>query len=175
MHNMDPSVATSGVRSKDPHLPPLVRVGDLIAPKAPNKIAAAGLEEGFLTDLVVKLASTVARFSTDWVMKRLHLTWPLVSEIMELLCREGLVEETLKSSETRSHYKISEQGREHALRLMEVCRYIGPPPVSLKAYTAMLRWQFANTPQVLPEHVATALSSLVLSQEAERLAGLAVS
>jgi hypothetical protein len=175
MHNMDPSPATSDAPPKDPHLPPLVRVGDLIAPKAPQKIAAAGLDEGLLTDLVVKLASTVARFSTDWVMKRLHLTWPLVTEIMEQLCREGLVEETLKSSETRSHYKISNQGREHALRLMEVCRYIGPPPVSLKAYAAMLRWQFASTPQVLPEHVANALSGLVLSPEAARLAGLAVS
>jgi hypothetical protein len=39
----------------------------------------------------------------------------------------------------------------------------------------MLRWQFANTPPVQPEHVATALSRLVLSPKAARLAGLAVS
>jgi predicted ATPase with chaperone activity len=39
----------------------------------------------------------------------------------------------------------------------------------------MLRWQFANTPQVLPEHVAAALSGLVLSPKAAELAGLAIS
>jgi len=47
--------------------------------------------------------------------------------------------------------------------------------VRLEAYSAMLRWQNANTPQVTPEHVATALSSLVLSPKAAQLAGLAVS
>jgi MoxR-like ATPase len=39
----------------------------------------------------------------------------------------------------------------------------------------MLRWQFNNTPQVKPEHVIDALSSLVLSPKAMQLAGLAVS
>ena len=56
-----------------------------------------------------------------------------------------------------------------------MCGYIGPAPVRLEAYAAMLRWQFANTPQVTPEHVAAALSGLVVSPKAAQLAGLAVS
>src|SRR5205823_8687239 len=67
------------------------------------------------------------------------------------------------------------RGREQAVRLLEVCGYIGPAPVRLEAYSAMLRWQFANTPAVLPDHIAGALSGLVLSTEAAKLAGLAVS
>src|SRR5947208_9649738 len=39
----------------------------------------------------------------------------------------------------------------------------------------MLRWQFAHTPPVSPEHVAAALSGLVLSPQAVQMAGLAVS
>jgi hypothetical protein len=39
----------------------------------------------------------------------------------------------------------------------------------------MLRWQFANSPQVRREHVTTALSGLVVSPKAAQLAGLAVS
>ena len=58
---------------------------------------------------------------------------------------------------------------------MEVCGYVGPAPVSLEAYSAMLRWQFANTPEVKPEHVTAALSGLVLAPQAVQLAGLAVS
>src|SRR5207248_286584 len=53
--------------------------------------------------------------------------------------------------------------------------YIGPAPVRLEAYAAMLRWQFTNTPPVTPEHVASALSGLVLVPDAAKLAGLAVS
>jgi predicted ATPase with chaperone activity len=151
------------------------RVGDLLAPKAPQDIASARLEEGALADLAVKLAYTVARFTSDWVGKRLHLSLALVGELMEQLCRDGLAEETLRTGQGRSHYRITQRGREHAERLLEVCGYIGPAPVHLKAYAAMLRWQFANTPQVLPEHVAAALSGLVLSPKAAQLAGLAVS
>src|SRR5438270_867036 len=50
---MDATVANADAPSKDPYLPPLHRVGDLIAPKAPQEIAEAGLEEGALAGLAV--------------------------------------------------------------------------------------------------------------------------
>jgi hypothetical protein len=171
MQKMDPSIATAEVPSKDSQLPPMHRAGDLIAPNAPQDLAAAGLEEAALTDLVVKLAYTVARFTPDWVAKQLHLSLSLVRQLLQKLALDGLVEEVMGVS----RYKITPQGREQAVRLLEVCGYIGPAPVSLEMYTAMLRWQFANTPEVLPEHVAAALSGLVVSPEAAQLAGLAVS
>jgi predicted ATPase with chaperone activity len=172
---MDASAVTGHAPPKDPHLPPLCRVGDLIVPKAPQDIATARLEEGALTDLAVKLGYTAARFSTDWVAKQLHLSLPLANEVLVQLCRDGLAEEVLQTAQGRSHYRITQRGREHGVRLLEVCGYIGPAPVSLDAYAAMLRWQFAHTPQVRPEHVAAALAGLVLSPEATQLAGLAVS
>jgi predicted ATPase with chaperone activity len=150
-------------------------VGDLVAPRAPEDIAAARLEEGTLTDLAVKLGYTAARFTTEWVAKQLHLSLPLADEVLVQLCRDGLAEEVLKTAQGRSLYRITQRGREHGVRLLEVCGYIGPAPVSLEAYAAMLRWQFAHTPPVHPEHVAAALAGLVLSPEAARLAGLAVS
>src|SRR5262249_7168435 len=151
------------------------RIGDLLAPKPPQDIATAGLEEGALTDLAARLAFTVARFNTEWVCKRLHLSLALAVEVLEQLCREGLVEETMKVSESKSNYRITRRGREPATRSLEVCRYTGPAPVHLTSYAAMLRWQFANPPPVLPEHVTAALSGLVLSPKVSQLAGLAVS
>lgn len=172
---MDPRTATGDAPAKDPHLPPLIRVGDLIAPKAPDNIAGARLEEGVLSDLVVRLAYTVARFSTDWVCKQLHLSLPLAQEVLDAVCSEGFVEETMRVSEARSHFRITERGREHGSRLREVCCYIGPAPVSLETYTAMLRWQFANATPVRPENVTAAFSGMVLPSKAVQLAGLAVS
>ena len=61
---MDASAATAQAPAKDPHLPPMFRIGDVIAPKAPQDIAGAQVEEGILTDLAVKLACTTARFTT---------------------------------------------------------------------------------------------------------------
>src|SRR5262245_10133974 len=142
LHPMSSSAASTGTSSKYPHLPPMHRVGDLIAPKAPQTTAASGLDESSLTDLALKLAFTVARFTTDWAAQKLHLPLSLTSEILELLMREGLVDETMKTSATRSHYRITQRGLEHAGRLLEVCGYVGPTPVRLEAYASMLRWQF---------------------------------
>jgi len=172
---MASSVATPDAPAKDPHLPPLHRVGDVAAPKAPDDIPAARLEDGALTDLIVKLAYTVSRFTTDWARQQLHLSLPLVQELLLEVCREGMLEELLTTSQVSSHYRITDRGREFAARCLEVCGYIGPAPVRLETYAAMLRWQFASSPQVLPEHVASALSGLVLTQKAGQLAGLAVS
>ncbi|HEX4590428.1 MAG TPA: hypothetical protein VH120_10895 [Gemmataceae bacterium] len=172
---MESSVAAAAAPPKDPHLPPLCRVGNLIAPRAPQDIAGARLEDRALTNLAVKLAGTTARFTTDWLAKQLHISPALAGAVLTELCVDELVEETMKISEGRSHYRVTERGREHGARLLEVSRYIGPAPVSLEAYRAMLRWQFANMPPVQPQQVAAALSGLVLTSEATELAGLAVS
>jgi predicted ATPase with chaperone activity len=172
---MDPSAATSNDPSKDPHLPPMFQAGDILVPKAPQDIASARLGEGALIDLAVKAGYTAARFTTDWIAQQLHLSLPLAGEILQRLCRDGLAEEVLQTGQGRSHYRITQRGCELGARLLEVCGYIGPAPVSLEAYTAMLRWQFANTPQVSPARVVKALSGLVLSPKAAQLAGLAVS
>jgi hypothetical protein len=172
---MSVSTGKAGGRTKDPHLPALHRVGDLVAPATPQEVAATGLEEAILTGLVLKLGYTVSRFSTAWVSKQLNLSLALASQLLDKLSFDGLVEQTMQTSQTSAHYRMTENGLEHAKRLVEVCGYIGPAPVSLDTYAAMLRWQFANAPQVQPENVVTALSGLVLPAKAAQLAGLAVS
>src|SRR5437867_930191 len=108
---MEPSAATGDAPApaREAQLPPMIRLGDLIAPKAPQETAAAGLEEGALTDLAVKLAYTVARFTTEWAGKQLHLSVPLISEVLERLCRDGLAEETMRTEAGRSHYRITQR------------------------------------------------------------------
>jgi hypothetical protein len=99
----------------------------------------------------------------------------MAGEVLDQLCREGLAELTMRSSATKAHYRITERGQEHAARALQVCGYIGAAPVRLEAYSDMLRWQFANTPQVKAKHVLNALSGLVLAPKAVQMAGLAVS
>ena len=173
---MEPSVAASEAPAKNPHMPPMHRVGgDLIAPTSPQSMAAAQVEQDVLTGLVLKLAYTTSRFTTDWVAKQLHFSLHLAADVLDQLCRDALIEETMKTNQLRSHFRITDAGRERGEHLMELCGYLGPAPVSLASYGAMLRWQFAKTQQVTPEHVNNALSGLVLSQEAVQMAGLAVS
>ncbi|HEY1377793.1 MAG TPA: hypothetical protein VGF55_13425, partial [Gemmataceae bacterium] len=126
---MDQTAATAATAAKaaptppkDPALPTLCKVGNLIAPRAPQDIPAAGLDERALIDLAAKLAATTARFTTDWLGHRMHLSAALTRAILTELCVEELVEETMKITEGRSHYRITQQGRDYATRLMDVSR-----------------------------------------------------
>jgi len=159
-------------KAKDPFLPPMHKVGDFLAPTAPNDIVSAGVGEGALTDLVVKVAYTVARFTTEWVAKQLHISVQLAAQCLEQLAIEGQVEALLGAG---ARYTITDRGREQARRLLEVCGYVGAAPVRLETYSAMLRWQFTTQPEVKPENVDRALSHLVLSPESAKLAGLSIS
>jgi hypothetical protein len=169
------AASTATTPSKDRHLPPLHRIGDLIAPTAPQDIATAGLDEATLTGLILKFGYTVSRFTTTSVAKQLNLSAALADELLGKMCFEGLVEQLWQTSQASAHYKITDHGLQHAGRLLEVCGYIGPAPVRLEAYAAMLRWQLASAPPVQPESVTAALSGLVLAPKAAQLAGLAVS
>lgn len=173
---MDPRFVFGDDPLKDPDLPPIHKVaGDLLAPKAPETYDDVKPEKDALVDMAMKLAGTVARFDTDWAAKQLHLSLPLIRKILNNLSAEGLIEELWQTNEGSSHYRITQQGRDLAVRLMEACSYVGPSPVTLEAYAAMLRWQFATTPQVKPENVMNALSGMVVTKKTAQLAGLAVS
>jgi hypothetical protein len=167
--------ASATAPAKDPHLPPMGRLGELRCPRAPQTIAEARLEERALTDLAIKFAFTINRFAADWLCDRMRVAPALATDIVQELIGEGQIEETMMGSRERPIYRITERGRQQAARAMEVCAYLGPAPVSLDAYSAMTRWQFAATPEVKPEHVAASLSNLVLSPRAVELAGLAAS
>jgi hypothetical protein len=170
-----PTSAPVEAAAKIANLPVLHRVGDLIAPKPPPDIAATGLEANVLVGLLVRWGLMETRFTTEEVSQKLHLSVPLARQVLEKACFDGTMEQLYQTGEGTYRYRITDEGRQHAARLLEICGYIGPAPVSLAAYTAMLRWQFANTPPVHLERVTAALSGLVLPPKAMELIGLSAS
>ena len=68
----------------------MIRVGDLVAPKAPQDLAAAQVPAQALTDLALKLICTAFDPTTDWVARRLNLSLLLAGAVMEQLCLDGL-------------------------------------------------------------------------------------
>jgi predicted ATPase with chaperone activity len=160
---------------RDPDLPPLGRLGNLYCPRAPQSIAEARLEDRALVDLALKAAFTINRFTEDWLCERLLVAPALAAAVALQLSAEGMIEETMSSTSDRHVYRLTDSGHKQAARALEVCGYVGPAPVSLESYAAMLRWEFAHTPEVKPEHVTAALADLVLTPQAVELAGLAIS
>jgi hypothetical protein len=156
-------------------LPPLLPIGNELAPKAPTNPRDAGVSPAVLRDLALKAAYTVPQFTTEWAARQLCLTQVLVGDLLEQMRNEQLLEILGSSGPFGFRYAISGRGRERAARLLEVSGYIGPAPVSLQAYTAMIEWQLARAPEVTRQHVAESLSELVLPEADALLAGLAAS
>jgi hypothetical protein len=161
--------------ARDPHLPPLGRIDDLRCPRAPQTIADLRLADGALIDLAARFIYTISRFTAEWLAERMHLSPAVTDELVQQLLTEGMIEETRLTSQGRTMYRGTERGRRHAERAMEVCGYLGPAPVSLEAYSALVRFEFAHASPVKPEHVTSALAGLVLSPKVVEMAGLAVS
>ena len=154
-------------------LPLLIGKNDAVGPRAPVTLKETGISQAVLRDLALKAAYSVPQFSTEWAARLLCLPHALVGDLLEELRTEQLLETLGASGPFGYRYAISGRGREHAARLLEISGYIGPAPVSLDAYTAMIEWQEARTPEVTAQHVAEALSDLVLGEQETLLAGLA--
>ena len=145
-----------------------------VVPKAPSDFADVGVEREILTGLGLKFAFTVQHFTTEWMIKQLCLPQAMVMVLLEELKAEKLVEVLGESGTFNFLFRITDQGREHAIRILEISGYVGPAPVSLDAYTALLESQFDDFPKVSPSRTETALSGLVLSDEDKELIGLAL-
>jgi predicted ATPase with chaperone activity len=70
-------------------------------------------------------------------------------------------------------YGILERGWQRANRLLDLSSYIGPAPVSLQSYAAMVSQQSKDREPVLPEFVTNALSNLILPEMTLQTLGLA--
>ncbi len=172
------SAATTAPTSSEPleltHRPEMIAIGDVLAPAAPADARATGLSPNIVGDLALKAAYTVPQFTTEWTARRLHLPQALIGDVLEQLRTDHLLEVLGQAGPFGYRYGITSRGRERADRLMEISGYVGPAPVSLESYNAMMEWQLAGFPEVTQQGVADALAALVLRDEDTLLAGLAV-
>jgi hypothetical protein len=152
-----------------------VSLGDGFVPAAPKDLRATGLDPAVVSNLALKAAYTVPQFTTEWAARRLHLPQPVVGEVLEQLRSDSMLDILGSSGPFGFRYSISRPGRERAARLMEISGYVGPAPVSIDDYTAIIQGQIARTPEVQSHDVAASLAELVLGEQEALLAGLAVS
>lgn len=151
----------------------MIRLGDGLAPKAPSLISDTGVSVDVLSDLTLRLAYTLPYFTSERAAKTLCLPSPIVTEILEKLKNDKLVEKLGAAGPLDYRFAITEGGRDRAKRLMEISTYVGPAPVSLETYTAILESQIENLPRPTPRQISEAIEALVLPDEAVQVAGLA--
>jgi predicted ATPase with chaperone activity len=155
-----------------PEAPP---TADDLLPATPATVEDSGLDFGFLADLALKTVYADTSCTTQRAAGRLALPVPLVDALLQHLYRERLIEIRETVAPQNRRYAMLERGWERAHRLLDLNAYIGAAPVSLDAYTAMVKRQEELRPPVRPDAIRAAVADLVVSDTTLQVLGVAAS
>ncbi|MEI2640133.1 MAG: hypothetical protein V9F03_14225 [Microthrixaceae bacterium] len=131
---------------------------DLRVPTTPDSM---GLSRALMEDLVLRRAVMEGRAPMTRLAQKLHVSINVVETILLSMRDRKLIE--YDGMEGRAYrVAVTEIGREESANRSRDCRYAGPMPVSLAAYTAVVR---AQRPEVhLDRDMLTrSFSDLVIS------------
>lgn len=152
----------------------MFELGDSLAPEMPKDLAETGIEFDVLAGLILKYGASVSTFTSATTAHKICLPGGMVSEMLDQLRKDKMIE-VLGEIRGVYRYTITDRGRERAMQVAEVSRYVGPAPVSLDTYTKALERQLKRLAPASPEAVKSSVSSLVLTDEIVEVAGLASS
>jgi hypothetical protein len=130
------------------------------------KIEDTGLNRFFVLDLMLKIMFSYGHETKRAVANEIKLPLAIVDKLMDLAYERRLVEsmgatdQTRLSSELR--YGLSEQGRNAAVRAMELSNYAGPAPVTLEQFSVQVERQRIINDRVDTHRLRRSLSRLTL-------------
>lgn len=135
-----------------------------MGPPVPEELADTGIAEGFLCDLALKHVAMMPEPTTMAVAERLCLPRTLAEDILQKLYREKLIEVKVQTSVGSTRYAMLDHGWDRVQRLVTVCGYTGPAPVSLHDYAHMMRLQSIPSESATMETARAAFHDLVLPE-----------
>ncbi len=141
-------------------------------PPAPINIVDSGLEGTFIADLIMKHVVIMGEFNLPQLVDRIKLPFPIVNETVEVLQKGRFLEVMGASEYNRASYrfKATDMGRNYAGRLLELCHYAGPAPVTLAAYREMIKGNSVEVCALDESNFEEHLAHLTLSKKVlERL------
>ena len=146
-------------------------------PAPPQSISDTGLPPTFLFDLALKHVHFMGEFNINDLVARIKLARPVVEQILDALRQERMLEVKGATQLVKATYRyvISEQGKKRAASLLDVCRYVGPAPVTLEDYRAIIEVQTVKNIMVDETRINRAFSHIIIDPVMLRSLGPAVS
>lgn len=148
-----------------------------IKPLKPGTLEETGLNEPFVTDLVMKHLLYLREFSLPDLVERIKLPVSILQPIIEKLRRKHLIEARGAGGLTTlsMRYSLTEPGKRNGQELLALSRYVGPAPVMLSDYRRMTEMQTVENIVVDEQQVKQAFSELVIDDSLLLRIGTAVS
>ncbi|BCF98016.1 hypothetical protein PPGU19_025850 [Paraburkholderia sp. PGU19] len=131
--------------------------------RAPRTIAETGLDQNLLLELVAKSTFVMGKVSLSQLMQRLKLGAVVLDSVVSFGVRERILEIVRRgATDLDVELQLTEGGRQRASEFMSRCRYVGPAPVSLASYEAMLQRQSVRRMHVTRNQVRAAFAGLIV-------------
>jgi hypothetical protein len=134
-------------------------------PPVPSSFEELGLEQDLLIQLLVKTLYVVGELTEASAAQRLKVPYAIVEELFRVLRTEKLCEVKGLSGARGIlyRYNLTDLGRARARDYMEVSQYVGPAPVPLIQYEAMMARQSVLNVRINRRMLEAGVTHLVLS------------
>ncbi|MCC7491939.1 MAG: hypothetical protein IT204_06310 [Fimbriimonadaceae bacterium] len=147
-------------RSREETLPEL--------PQAPATVAASGLREAFLAELVVKMLFLRGNMTARQVCDEIGLPYQGVMEGIFRIVKDDLYIAVRRGDsmlELDWEFYVTEKGGNFARDVMQRNGYAGPAPVPLAEYVKIAGKQLPEWQQLNRVHIRQALAGLTISDQ----------
>ncbi len=146
-------------------------------PGEPADIAATGIEETDLINLLMKLIYSARLRSVRQYMEAIKLPYHIVSDLVRMAVDRQLLH-TLGTRQSESpidiSYALTEEGRRWTVDALERLRYYGPAPVPLAEFTEQINRQKPTSEIVTMSRVRAAVNGLEMDESILEQAGPAL-
>src|SRR5213076_939174 len=110
-----------------------------IVPPQPKTIRDTGLDQQLILTLLAKAIQHAGKAHLPILAGKLRLSINVLREALELLMAEQLAEVAARGeSDIDVQYRLTGPGKAYAAECLAQCRYVGPAPVTLDAFRAVL-------------------------------------
>lgn len=111
-------------------------------PAQPKSLRDTGLPQQLLVELLAKSLFLGGRSHLPALTAQLRLSLNVLREVLGFMVAEQLAEVAWRgASDIDVQYQLTAAGKQRAALYLERCAYLGPAPVTLDAYQAMVRRQ----------------------------------
>ena len=134
-------------------------------PIEPDSLTAAGLTDGEVEALILKILNGRAEATGRFLSDHLKLQFRLIDPLLHAMKHDRLVAHKGAAPMNDYVYQLTELGRERAKKFAEHCTYFGSAPVPLGAYVESVRHQTLADQHPTEEDLHRAFEDLLIDKK----------
>jgi predicted ATPase with chaperone activity len=134
--------------------------GDSFVPARPRNLEESGLNESMVEGLICKRLASVGNESGRSLSEQICLPLAILEERFQKLRSRQIISHKGAAALNDYVYTLTDQGRQYAQQLMDICAYHGPAPVLLTDYITSVDAQTITAEAPKRQHLEQAFQDI---------------